>query len=162
MTSPWLHGPSGCLVAPVHNGCLLPKANIEIPLFFHFLNYPPYVYKPSISCNPAALGKYKNINDCTVRNTSPDFSSVRTDQHLNHTGRRHPNIARSSFGLKKRESNNTHKSTGSTFFSPSKSVHRFSFFFRVANKSVYFFLKRGNAVYVALRSIYARTQVLIK
>ena len=34
---------------------LLPKGNSEVPLFFHFLNYPPYVCKPSKNCNPAAL-----------------------------------------------------------------------------------------------------------
>ena len=34
---------------------LLLKGNSEVPLFFHFLNYPPYVCKPSKSCNPAAL-----------------------------------------------------------------------------------------------------------
>ena len=34
---------------------LLPKGNSEVPLFFHFLNYPLYVCKPSKNCNPAAL-----------------------------------------------------------------------------------------------------------
>ena len=34
---------------------LLPKGNSDVPLFFHFLNYPPYVCKPSKNCNPAAL-----------------------------------------------------------------------------------------------------------
>ena len=34
---------------------LLPEGNSEVPLFFHFLNYPPYVCKPSKNCNPAAL-----------------------------------------------------------------------------------------------------------
>ena len=34
---------------------LLLKGNSDVPLFFHFLNYPPYVCKPSKYCNPAAL-----------------------------------------------------------------------------------------------------------
>ena len=34
---------------------LLPKGNSKVPLFSHFLNYPPYVCKPSKNCNPAAL-----------------------------------------------------------------------------------------------------------
>ena len=34
---------------------LLLKGNSDVPLFFHFLNYPPYVCKPSKNCNPAAL-----------------------------------------------------------------------------------------------------------
>ena len=34
---------------------LLPKGNSEVPLFLHFLNYPPYVCQPSKNCNPAAL-----------------------------------------------------------------------------------------------------------
>ena len=34
---------------------LLPKGNSEVQLFFHFLNYPLYVCKPSKNCNPAAL-----------------------------------------------------------------------------------------------------------
>ena len=37
---------------------LLLKGNSDVPLFFHFLNNPPYVCKPSKNCNPAAL--YKN------------------------------------------------------------------------------------------------------
>ena len=37
---------------------LLFKGNSEIPLFFHFLNYPLYVCKPSKNCNPAALWYY--------------------------------------------------------------------------------------------------------
>ena len=34
---------------------LLLKGNSDVPFFFHFLNYPPYVCKPSKNCNPAAL-----------------------------------------------------------------------------------------------------------
>ena len=34
---------------------LLLKGNSDVPLFFHFLNYPPYVCKPSKNCKPAAL-----------------------------------------------------------------------------------------------------------
>ena len=34
---------------------LLLKGNSDVPLFSHFLNYPPYVCKPSKNCNPAAL-----------------------------------------------------------------------------------------------------------
>ena len=37
---------------------LLPKGNSEVPLFLHFLNYPPHVCKPSKDCNPAALLKF--------------------------------------------------------------------------------------------------------
>ena len=38
---------------------LLLKGNSDVPLFFHFLNYPPYVCKPSKYCNPAALYRKK-------------------------------------------------------------------------------------------------------
>ena len=41
---------------------LLPKGNSEVPLFFHFLNYPLYVCKPSKNCNPAALTDYKALS----------------------------------------------------------------------------------------------------
>ena len=34
---------------------LLLKGNSDVPLFFHFLNYPPDVCKPSKNCHPAAL-----------------------------------------------------------------------------------------------------------
>ena len=42
---------------------LLLKGNSDVPLFFHFLNYPPYVCKPSKYCNPAALLVNQCISD---------------------------------------------------------------------------------------------------
>ena len=40
---------------------LLLKGNSDVPLFFHFLKYPPYVCKPSKTCNPAALCMYPSF-----------------------------------------------------------------------------------------------------
>ena len=52
---------------------LLPKGNSEVPLFFHFLNYPPYVCKPSKNCNPAGC-KYKTSS--WSLNGFPDGSNI--------------------------------------------------------------------------------------
>ena len=45
---------------------LLLKGNSDVPLFFHFLNYPPYVCKSSKNCNPAALRILLMPKFCTL------------------------------------------------------------------------------------------------
>ena len=45
---------------------LLLKGNSDLPLFFHFFNYPPYVCKPSKNCNPAAL-LYYSLKNCQAQ-----------------------------------------------------------------------------------------------
>ena len=56
---------------------LLLKGNSDVPLFFHFLNYPPYVCKPSKYCNPAALHLIGLWLTCCVTVVSSFARSIR-------------------------------------------------------------------------------------
>ena len=70
---------------------LLPKGNSEVPLFFHFLNYPLYVCKPSKNCNPAALineaeyqvsVKHTKFYPTTEPSSYADFVTICTEHRV--------------------------------------------------------------------------------